>query len=53
MIKIVFLTLSIFILSACSSKQEEPKPKFTGAYPTGNKYADVYDSKGYNFGYTL
>jgi hypothetical protein len=42
-----------FFFSACSSKQEITKPKFTGAYPTGQKYKDVYNSRGYNFGYTL
>ncbi len=53
MIKSLFLLSLIFFLSACSPKQKEVKPKFTGAYPTGQKYKDNYNSKGYNFGYTL
>jgi len=51
--KIFILISMLFLFTACSSKKEAVKPKFTGAYPTGQKYSDVYHSRGFDYGYSL
>jgi len=49
---IIFISI-LLLFNGCSSQKEVLKPNFTGAYPTGQKYKDVYHSRGFDYGYSL